>query len=130
MCTSPVLDLLEELAHVGIEIVADGDRLRYRPRSALTPDLTKRVKAYKMDLLAILRLNSSDDAVDTESCEKCKRLMFWWNPLGDRRCIMCDPPTTAIRLLENTQRIRRRHGLPVPPGAVEMLNGLRSAVMD
>jgi len=37
-------DLLTDLAKRGIELVARGDRLRYRPRSALTPDLAERLR--------------------------------------------------------------------------------------
>ncbi len=37
-----------------IHIVAHGNRLRYSPRSAVTPDLAGRMKAHKAALLAIL----------------------------------------------------------------------------
>jgi len=51
----PAATLLTELVRHGIELQPRGDRLRYRPRSALTPELARRVKAYKPALLAILR---------------------------------------------------------------------------
>ena len=47
--------LLTDLARLGIHIEAHGDRLRYSPRSALTPDLADRMKAHKGELLAVLR---------------------------------------------------------------------------
>ena len=47
-------DLLAELDRRGIAIEAHGDRLRYSPRSAVTPDLAHRMKAHKAALLAIL----------------------------------------------------------------------------
>ena len=47
--------LMTDLARLGIHIEAHGDRLRYSPRSAVTPDLADRMKAHKGDLLAILR---------------------------------------------------------------------------
>lgn len=50
----PVSLLLVELARRGIELWAAGDRLRYRPRSAMTPDLADRLAAHRGDLLAIL----------------------------------------------------------------------------
>lgn len=50
----PVSLLLVELARRGIELRAAGDRLRYRPRSAMTPDLADRLTAHRGDLLAIL----------------------------------------------------------------------------
>lgn len=47
-------DLLADLDRRGINIEAHGDRLRYSPRSAVTPDLAGRMKALKAALLAIL----------------------------------------------------------------------------
>ena len=52
--------LMTDLARLGICIEAHGDRLRYSPRSAVTPDLTERMKANKTELLAILRNNAED----------------------------------------------------------------------
>ena len=60
-----------------------------------------------------------------ESCPECGRLLFWWNPLGSRRCMGCDPPMTAIRLLEKAERLRRRDGIPSSVGAAEMLAELK-----
>jgi len=48
-------ELLLDLGRVGIRLEADGERLRYCPRSALTPDLLDRLKAHKAELLALLR---------------------------------------------------------------------------
>ena len=50
----PVAVLLIELGRRGIELRAASDRLRYRPRSAMTPGLAERLAAHKTDLLAIL----------------------------------------------------------------------------
>lgn len=46
--------LLMELTRRGIELETHADRLRYRPRSAMTPDLIGRVRASKTALMAIL----------------------------------------------------------------------------
>ena len=46
--------LLVELARRGIELRAAGDRLRYRPVSAVPPDLAHRLSARRGELLAIL----------------------------------------------------------------------------
>lgn len=51
---SDVYALLNELNQRGIELRADGDRLQYRPRAALTPDLILRVKEQKPALLSLL----------------------------------------------------------------------------
>jgi len=48
-------ELLMDLGRLGIRLEADGERLRYHPRSALTPDLMVRLKAHKPALLAMLR---------------------------------------------------------------------------
>ena len=46
--------LIADLTALGIELQANGDRLRYAPRSAVTPDLVKRMTAHKGELLATL----------------------------------------------------------------------------
>jgi hypothetical protein len=48
-------ELLLDLGRLGIRLEAHGDRLRYSPRSALTPDLADRLKAHKAELLVMLR---------------------------------------------------------------------------
>ena len=48
-------ELLLDLGRLGIRLEAHGERLRYFPRSALTPDLLGRLKAHKAELLALLR---------------------------------------------------------------------------
>ncbi len=48
--------LLAELTRLGIQLQVHGDRLRYRPRDALTAELAERVKAHKPNLMAILRV--------------------------------------------------------------------------
>ena len=52
--------VLAQLTHRNIELQAHGDRLRFRPRSAMTADLAERVKLHKTDLLAILRATDAD----------------------------------------------------------------------
>lgn len=45
-------EIVADLARRGIRLEANGERLRYYPRSALTPDLMDRLKANKAELLA------------------------------------------------------------------------------
>jgi hypothetical protein len=47
--------LLADLAARGIELQARGGRLRFRPADAVTPDLARRLKYHKDELLALLR---------------------------------------------------------------------------
>ena len=56
--------LLMDLGRLGIRLEADGERLRFHPRSALTPDLLDRLKAHKGEVLALL-LHASDFDIDS-----------------------------------------------------------------
>lgn len=47
-------ELLLDLDRRGIRLEAHGDRLRYHPRLALTPELLDRLKAHKAELLKAL----------------------------------------------------------------------------
>ncbi len=55
--------LLIELTRRGIELRAHGDRLRFRPQSAMTPELVERVMVHKLALLAVL---AGDDAYSSD----------------------------------------------------------------
>ena len=46
--------LMADLVRRGIELGADGGKLRYRPRDRMTPALADRLKAHRSDVLAIL----------------------------------------------------------------------------
>jgi hypothetical protein len=54
MTPSPVSELLAELDALGIQLEADGERLRFRPREAVTMDLAGRMKMHKPELLALV----------------------------------------------------------------------------
>jgi hypothetical protein len=54
-------ELLVDLARRGIRLEARGDRLRYHPQSAVTPDLLELLKADKAALLALLRPAAEPD---------------------------------------------------------------------
>ena len=54
MTATPLELLLADLAARGIEVQAHGDRLRFRPPDAVTPDLVRRLKVHKAELLAML----------------------------------------------------------------------------
>ncbi len=46
--------LMADLTDHGIRLEAQGDRLRFRPRQAMTPELVRQVKSHKAELLTIL----------------------------------------------------------------------------
>lgn len=56
--------LMTDLARLNIRLEARGDRLRYSPKSAVTPELARRIKKNKEDLLAILRSDTSASSAD------------------------------------------------------------------
>jgi hypothetical protein len=45
---------LDELRGRGVEVGAEGDLLRYRPRAAVTPELLDRLRTHKPGLLKLL----------------------------------------------------------------------------
>jgi hypothetical protein len=72
-------------------------------------------------------LAAEEDVIpaDVPPCPRCGLLELWQTLAGDWRCLRCDPPTTAIRVLEHVQRIRQRLGMPARPETAEMLADLR-----
>ena len=49
------LAMMARLADLGIVLKSSGDRLRFYPRSAVTPELAAELKRHKGELLALLR---------------------------------------------------------------------------
>jgi hypothetical protein len=64
--------LLAELDALRIQLEADGDRLRFRPREAVTVDLAARMKAHKVGLLAAVRKR---EALDRRIAEQLAQLV-------------------------------------------------------
>jgi len=58
-----VTELMFDLRARGILLEAHGDRLRYSPKSTMTPELAQRMKAQKPTLLAILTADDVPAAV-------------------------------------------------------------------
>jgi hypothetical protein len=52
--------LLAELRALGVEVVAAGDRLRFKPVSGVTPELRERMLEHKDALLALVRGTPAD----------------------------------------------------------------------
>ena len=50
-----VESLIANLADLGVQILADGDRLRFWPRSAASPSLLEQMKVHKVELLESVR---------------------------------------------------------------------------
>ena len=58
------IDLLAELQGLGVELQIRGDRLRYRPRSAVTATLRTRLQESKQTLIPLLHLAGQDCTVE------------------------------------------------------------------
>ena len=54
-------EVLRQLAERGVVLVAEGDRLRARPREAITPDLRNALVEHKPDLLRLLENRATAD---------------------------------------------------------------------
>ena len=56
--------LIADLTRMGIQLEAHGERLRYSPRSRVTPVLAQSMKKHKPELLAILRHDAEAPEID------------------------------------------------------------------
>ncbi len=85
-------ELMANLSQLGIRLEAHGDRLRYSPRSAVTPELADRMKAHKRELLAILRPRSDappPGVLDTRRAADAQRAGAAGHA-GDVHQVRCD----------------------------------------
>ncbi len=65
--TPDALALAAELKRIGVKLMADGERIRYRPKSKLTPDLLVRMRNHKAGLLAIIGMSAPTEGAGDES---------------------------------------------------------------
>ena len=113
--------ILAELRERGIELVAEGNQLRYRaPRGALTPDLREAMRQFKPGLLAVLTgrvpcLAPTEPLPDFKAEEHLYRL--WWRTLPDK--------ALARRMDGHLTYWARERGL-----STEAAEGLRDRVRD
>ena len=116
--------LMEGLALLGIRLEDRGDRLRYSPRSAMTPDLARRMKVHRGELLESvgtenflfndwIKVNEPDGRISwnnpayiqeelevinpPDPCPKCRRLELWQSGANYWRCLRCAPPHSLNR---------------------------------
>ncbi len=104
--------LMNELAQRGIRIEASGDRLRYSPRSAVTPELADRMKAHKGELVTILRSMSVDIGECTACGDKLLELPTFDGFLNLEcpscdRCFGCRPATAEVAARFTAAREKR-----------------------
>jgi len=119
-----VTELLADVTRRGIELVADGDRLRYRPRSAVTADLAERLKTHKAELLAILGHGGDPGVAPVGQAEVASvdslgadgrpgDVVPWWQAHEDYQRERVEK---ARKVADDAQRLRATSGLP-PWGA-------------
>jgi hypothetical protein len=58
--------LLHDLKQMGVHLEVAGERLRYSPKAALTPEVLERLRRYKFELLAILREQTERPTVNLD----------------------------------------------------------------
>jgi hypothetical protein len=64
------VELLERLAERGVELAAEGDRLRYRPREAVPPDLRAALAAHKPEILRLFSAEGDEVAWRAEAMRR------------------------------------------------------------
>jgi hypothetical protein len=92
---SPALALYHDLYAVhGLHLEADGDEIRYRPASRMTPELLEGIRLHKAELLEILRLPSFE-GLPRASCPSCGGTDLWLGARGlTWLCVVCTPPAS------------------------------------
>ena len=96
-------ELLGALRTRGVELVAAGDRLRFRPVAAVSPDELAALRAQKAAVISLLRAETSAalcdddswaDGVPESGCGLCGSPLVWvadWPSAGEARwlCATC-----------------------------------------
>ena len=101
----PVGNLLADLKARGVKLVAHGDRLRYYPRSAVTPDLLERIKIHKVELLALVRPGAATSASDAGA--RTEREAPRWPAQPSSAECRCGSRKTVDVLIHGGQSVRR-----------------------
>lgn len=70
-----VAGVLADVARRGITLQAHAGKLRFHPRSAMTPDLARRIKAHRQALLALLSDTTPPDATAVAPREAGSRVL-------------------------------------------------------
>lgn len=87
-------DLVRELRSRGVQLVADGETLRCRPKSALSVEDLTALKSMKAEVLAALAHAPPGRQVRSLKCFSCKRDRFWRSTSGVVICGNCHPPAS------------------------------------
>ena len=89
----PAERLIADLRSRGVDLVADGNWLRCRPRSALTECDLATLREIKPAVLARLRTEDATTPANVV-CYSCKTSSFWRSIRGPLVCGLCHPPAS------------------------------------
>lgn len=99
--------LVTDLIRQGFQFVPRGDKLAISPASKLTPELMELLKAYKPQILELLRSGTmveKDPALlyhrDPDPCPQCGQQLWWINIYYSRVCDTCYPASSPAVVLE------------------------------
>ena len=87
--------LLAHLRDRGVVVVADGGRLRCRPKSLLTDSDLAALRASKAAILYRLSIPRDSHRV---VCYACRSRRFWQSIHGAILCNTCHPPSSPDRV--------------------------------
>ncbi|MEW6298851.1 MAG: hypothetical protein AB1671_14120 [Thermodesulfobacteriota bacterium] len=103
-----VRTLVTDLIRQGFQLIPRGnDALAVSPASRVTPELMELLRAYKPEILRLLRsgvIAEKDPAVlyhqDPEPCPQCGQQLWWVNIYYSRICDTCYPASSPEIVLE------------------------------
>ncbi|MBI3302772.1 MAG: hypothetical protein HYZ72_11965 [Deltaproteobacteria bacterium] len=102
-----ILALIADLRRQGFQLTPQGDKLAVSPASKLTPELTELLRAYKPEILRLLRsglLPERKPTVlhhqDPDPCPACGQRLWWINSYYTRVCQTCHPASSPEVVLE------------------------------
>jgi hypothetical protein len=88
--------LLSEVERRGIKLRADGQLIRFQPKSAMTDELAASIRAHRADVLALLAAAVPPPSTPCWNCRGCR---FFARP--ERLtwiCVRCHPPSEPVLL--------------------------------
>ena len=95
-----VTQIIDDLHRRGVELQATGDKLRFRPKAAVPPDLLERMRENKAEIITALeittvraRVRGGEEAVKSAASEVC------FHCDGNKVCIcaLCAVPGLGLR---------------------------------
>lgn len=122
-------ELLLDLDRLGIRLEAEGERLRFHPRSALTTDLLDRLKAHKAELLAMLHPEPSPPAKPVSNPHRPVQTLQQLKPIcrcGSttwRDVVLCHAPHNGTTTRRDCGRCGRFLDFPIWYGKSAGHNG-------